>query len=48
MANPNVNVWEIPPIGGNQIWLDPQKIAKDGNIPLSRVRAIERTLNSKK
>ncbi len=26
----------------------PQKIAKDGNIPLSRVRAIERTLNSKK
>ena len=25
-----------------------QKIAKDGNIPLSRVRAIERTLNSKK
>ena len=26
----------------------PQKIAKDGNIHLSRVRAIERTLNSKK
>lgn len=33
MANSNVNVWEIPPIGGNQIWLDPQKISKETTKP---------------
>ena len=27
------SIWEIPPIGGNQIWLNPQKIIKEGNKP---------------
>lgn len=33
MTNSNANIWEIPPIGGNQIWLNPQKIIKERNKP---------------
>ena len=33
MANPSVNVWEIPPIGGAQIWINPQKIINETNKP---------------
>ena len=33
MANSNANVWEIPPIGGAQIWLNPEKITKESNKP---------------
>ena len=32
MANSS-NVWEIPPIGGSQIWIDPQKIVKETSKP---------------
>ena len=33
MANSNGNIWEIPPIGGTQIWIDPQKIVKETSKP---------------
>ena len=33
MANSTSSIWEIPPIWGNQIWLNPQKIIKENNKP---------------
>ena len=33
MANSTSGIWEIPPIWGNQIWLNTQKIVKDNNKP---------------
>ena len=33
MDNPSVNAWEIPPIGGNQVWLSPQKNVKEVGKP---------------
>ena len=33
MANSTSGIWEIPPIWGNQIWLNPQKIIKENNKP---------------
>ena len=33
MANSTSGIWEIPPIWGNQIWLNPQKIIKEDNKP---------------
>lgn len=33
MANSSVNVWEIPPIGGSQIWITPQKVISENGKP---------------
>ena len=33
MVNYSSNIWEIPPIGGAQIWIDSQKIVKETNKP---------------
>ena len=33
MAGSNANIWEIPPIGSAQIWLNPQKVVKETNKP---------------
>ena len=33
MTNSTSSIWEIPPIWGNQIWLNPQKIIKEDNKP---------------
>ena len=33
MANSNANIWEIPPIGSDQIWINSQKIIKENIKP---------------
>lgn len=33
MANSNASIWEIPPIGGDHIWLNTQKIIKENLKP---------------
>lgn len=33
MVDSNANIWEIPPIGGAQIWPNPQKIIKEAGKP---------------